>query len=52
MGHEDWPGLIAQLDEVRERVRQHFDAVIADPEEEADEDARRQPLPVAALVAR
>ena len=38
MGHEDWPGLIAQLDEVRERVRQHFDAVIADPEEEADEE--------------
>ncbi|HBM28839.1 MAG TPA: bifunctional [glutamate--ammonia ligase]-adenylyl-L-tyrosine phosphorylase/[glutamate--ammonia-ligase] adenylyltransferase, partial [Halomonas sp.] len=25
-------------DEVRERVRQHFDAVIADPEEEADEE--------------
>ena len=38
MGHEGWPGLIAQLDEVRERVRQHFDAVIADPEEEADEE--------------
>ncbi|GGC86307.1 bifunctional [glutamate--ammonia ligase]-adenylyl-L-tyrosine phosphorylase/[glutamate--ammonia-ligase] adenylyltransferase [Vreelandella lutescens] len=38
MNHEDWPGLIAQLDEVRERVRQHFDAVIADPEEEADEE--------------
>ncbi|HDZ45884.1 MAG TPA: bifunctional [glutamate--ammonia ligase]-adenylyl-L-tyrosine phosphorylase/[glutamate--ammonia-ligase] adenylyltransferase [Halomonas sp.] len=37
MGHEDWPGLIAQLDEVRERVRQHFDAVIADPEEDVDE---------------
>ncbi|GEN28710.1 glutamate-ammonia-ligase adenylyltransferase [Halovibrio variabilis] len=37
MGHEDWPGLIAQLDEVRERVRQHFDAVIADPEEDVEE---------------
>lgn len=37
MGHEDWPGLVAQLDEVRERVRQHFDAVIADPEEDVDE---------------
>lgn len=37
MGHEDWPGLIAQLDEVRDRVRQHFDAVIADPEEDIDE---------------
>ncbi|RCV88255.1 bifunctional [glutamate--ammonia ligase]-adenylyl-L-tyrosine phosphorylase/[glutamate--ammonia-ligase] adenylyltransferase [Billgrantia montanilacus] len=31
---EDWPGVIARLDEVRERVRQHFDAVIADPEGE------------------
>lgn len=37
MGHEDWSGLVAQLDEVRERVRQHFDAVIADPEEDVDE---------------
>lgn len=37
MGHEDWPGLMAQLDEVRERVRQHFDAVIADPEEDVEE---------------
>ncbi|MBR2512449.1 MAG: bifunctional [Halomonas sp.] len=37
MGHEDWPGLVAQLDEVRQRVRQHFDAVIADPEEDVDE---------------
>jgi len=37
MGHEDWPGLVAQLDEVRERVRQHFDAVIADPEEDVDD---------------
>lgn len=37
MGHEGWPGLIAQLDEVRERVRQHFDAVIADPEEDVEE---------------
>ncbi|RUR34974.1 bifunctional [glutamate--ammonia ligase]-adenylyl-L-tyrosine phosphorylase/[glutamate--ammonia-ligase] adenylyltransferase [Vreelandella andesensis] len=36
LGHEDWPGLIARLDEVRERVRQHFDAVIADPEEDTD----------------
>ncbi|WP_346796285.1 bifunctional [glutamate--ammonia ligase]-adenylyl-L-tyrosine phosphorylase/[glutamate--ammonia-ligase] adenylyltransferase [Halomonas sp. Bachu 37] len=37
MGHEDWPALMAELDEVRERVRRHFDAVIADPEEELDE---------------
>ncbi|MGP9808895.1 bifunctional [glutamate--ammonia ligase]-adenylyl-L-tyrosine phosphorylase/[glutamate--ammonia-ligase] adenylyltransferase [Halomonas sp. AOP12-C2-37] len=37
MGHEDWSGLMAQLDEVRERVRQHFDAVIADPEDDVDE---------------
>ncbi len=33
----DWPAVIARLDEVRERVRQHFDAVIADPEMEAGE---------------
>lgn len=36
-GHSGWPALVAQLDEVRERVRQHFDAVIADPEEDAEE---------------
>ncbi|GEK73256.1 MULTISPECIES: bifunctional [glutamate--ammonia ligase]-adenylyl-L-tyrosine phosphorylase/[glutamate--ammonia-ligase] adenylyltransferase [Halomonas] len=35
---EDWPALMARLDEVRDRVRRHFDAVIADPED-ADEDA-------------
>ncbi|MDX5378932.1 MAG: bifunctional [glutamate--ammonia ligase]-adenylyl-L-tyrosine phosphorylase/[glutamate--ammonia-ligase] adenylyltransferase, partial [Halomonas sp.] len=34
---EDWPAVVARLDEVRGRVRQHFDAVIADPEEELDE---------------
>lgn len=34
---EDWPALMARLDEVRARVRQHFDAVIADPEEEVEE---------------
>lgn len=37
---EDWPALVARLDEVRERVRRHFDSVIADPEgsvEEGDE---------------
>ncbi|MDC8801905.1 bifunctional [glutamate--ammonia ligase]-adenylyl-L-tyrosine phosphorylase/[glutamate--ammonia-ligase] adenylyltransferase [Halomonas pacifica] len=33
----DWPALMARLDEVRGRVRQHFDAVIADPEEEREE---------------
>jgi [glutamine synthetase] adenylyltransferase / [glutamine synthetase]-adenylyl-L-tyrosine phosphorylase len=35
----DWPALIARLDEVRARVRQHFDAVIADPEAELEEPA-------------
>ncbi|MDZ7851932.1 MAG: bifunctional [glutamate--ammonia ligase]-adenylyl-L-tyrosine phosphorylase/[glutamate--ammonia-ligase] adenylyltransferase [Halomonas sp.] len=35
---EDWPAVMARLDEVRERVRQHFDAVIAEPEEEVEED--------------
>ncbi|AXY44029.1 bifunctional [glutamate--ammonia ligase]-adenylyl-L-tyrosine phosphorylase/[glutamate--ammonia-ligase] adenylyltransferase [Halomonas sp. JS92-SW72] len=34
---EDWPALMARLDEVRARIRQHFDAVIADPEEEVEE---------------
>ncbi|MDN3524506.1 bifunctional [glutamate--ammonia ligase]-adenylyl-L-tyrosine phosphorylase/[glutamate--ammonia-ligase] adenylyltransferase [Halomonas sabkhae] len=33
---EDWPAVMARLDEVRARVRRHFDAVIADPEEEAE----------------
>jgi len=32
----DWPAVVAKLDEVRERVRRHFDAVIAEPEEESD----------------
>ncbi|PMR67558.1 bifunctional [glutamate--ammonia ligase]-adenylyl-L-tyrosine phosphorylase/[glutamate--ammonia-ligase] adenylyltransferase [Halomonas heilongjiangensis] len=34
---EDWPAVMGRLDEVRGRVRQHFDAVIADPEEEVEE---------------
>ncbi|PXX95155.1 bifunctional [glutamate--ammonia ligase]-adenylyl-L-tyrosine phosphorylase/[glutamate--ammonia-ligase] adenylyltransferase [Halomonas sp. LBP4] len=33
----DWPAVMARLDEVRARVRQHFDAVIADPEGEVEE---------------
>ncbi|MFC3283316.1 bifunctional [glutamate--ammonia ligase]-adenylyl-L-tyrosine phosphorylase/[glutamate--ammonia-ligase] adenylyltransferase [Litchfieldella rifensis] len=33
---EDWPAVMARLEEVRERVRDHFDAVIADPEDELD----------------
>ncbi|APE30549.1 bifunctional glutamine synthetase adenylyltransferase/deadenyltransferase [Halomonas aestuarii] len=33
---EDWPAVMARLDEVRERVRRHFDAVIAEPEEEVE----------------
>lgn len=44
MGHDDWPGLVAQLDEVRQRVRQHFDAVIADPEEDAEEESNEASL--------
>ncbi|TDX27611.1 glutamate-ammonia-ligase adenylyltransferase [Modicisalibacter xianhensis] len=38
-GHQwfdDWPALMATLEEVRERIRRHFDAVIADPEETTD----------------
>ncbi|MDR5897431.1 bifunctional [glutamate--ammonia ligase]-adenylyl-L-tyrosine phosphorylase/[glutamate--ammonia-ligase] adenylyltransferase [Halomonas vilamensis] len=34
---EDWPAVVAKLDEVRERVRRHFDAVIADPEDDVEE---------------
>lgn len=33
---EDWPALMAHLGEARERIRRHFDAVIAEPE--ADEE--------------
>ncbi|WP_043528363.1 bifunctional [glutamate--ammonia ligase]-adenylyl-L-tyrosine phosphorylase/[glutamate--ammonia-ligase] adenylyltransferase [Litchfieldella xinjiangensis] len=36
IGMEDWPAVMARLAEVREQVRQHFDAVIADPEEEIE----------------
>ncbi|PMR72106.1 bifunctional [glutamate--ammonia ligase]-adenylyl-L-tyrosine phosphorylase/[glutamate--ammonia-ligase] adenylyltransferase [Billgrantia endophytica] len=36
----DWPAVMARLDEVRSRVRQHFDAVIADPEAEMEGPAR------------
>ncbi|WP_252106215.1 MULTISPECIES: bifunctional [glutamate--ammonia ligase]-adenylyl-L-tyrosine phosphorylase/[glutamate--ammonia-ligase] adenylyltransferase [unclassified Halomonas] len=32
--HMDWSELLKALDAARERVRRHFDAVIADPEEE------------------
>ncbi|MCC5882668.1 MAG: bifunctional [glutamate--ammonia ligase]-adenylyl-L-tyrosine phosphorylase/[glutamate--ammonia-ligase] adenylyltransferase [Halomonas sp.] len=34
---EDWPGVMARLEEVRARVRRHFDAVIADPENDLEE---------------
>ncbi|GAA5175006.1 bifunctional [glutamate--ammonia ligase]-adenylyl-L-tyrosine phosphorylase/[glutamate--ammonia-ligase] adenylyltransferase [Modicisalibacter zincidurans] len=36
---DDWPALIARLDEVRERIRGHFDAVIADPEDDSETSA-------------
>lgn len=32
MREPDWTALMARLDAVRHRVRQHFDAVVADPE--------------------
>ncbi|SDN82796.1 bifunctional [glutamate--ammonia ligase]-adenylyl-L-tyrosine phosphorylase/[glutamate--ammonia-ligase] adenylyltransferase [Vreelandella arcis] len=41
-GHDDWPSLVHQLEEVRERVRQHFDAVIAEPEDEVDDASDEQ----------
>ncbi|KFF48922.1 bifunctional glutamine-synthetase adenylyltransferase/deadenyltransferase [Gammaproteobacteria bacterium MFB021] len=34
----DWAALRAALDACRERVRGHFDAVVADPQEESDAD--------------
>lgn len=49
---EDWPALMADLDEVRERIRGHFNAVIADPEEDAeapaetDEAGREETVPL------
>ncbi|ALM53922.1 bifunctional [glutamate--ammonia ligase]-adenylyl-L-tyrosine phosphorylase/[glutamate--ammonia-ligase] adenylyltransferase [Halomonas huangheensis] len=39
LGQHDWIALMERLDEVRERVRRHFDAVISDPEDEAGEDS-------------
>ncbi|SHM31601.1 bifunctional [glutamate--ammonia ligase]-adenylyl-L-tyrosine phosphorylase/[glutamate--ammonia-ligase] adenylyltransferase [Vreelandella subglaciescola] len=33
-----WPALMTRLGEGRERVQQHFDAVIADPEDDVDDD--------------
>ncbi|WP_417328821.1 bifunctional [glutamate--ammonia ligase]-adenylyl-L-tyrosine phosphorylase/[glutamate--ammonia-ligase] adenylyltransferase [Halomonas cupida] len=39
MGMDDWPGLIACLAEVRQRVRQHFDAVVSDPEDDVEDEA-------------
>ncbi|KAA0009846.1 bifunctional [glutamate--ammonia ligase]-adenylyl-L-tyrosine phosphorylase/[glutamate--ammonia-ligase] adenylyltransferase [Billgrantia pellis] len=38
LGMEDWPAVVARLEEVRAQVRQHFDAVIADPETELEEE--------------
>ncbi|TLF47556.1 bifunctional [glutamate--ammonia ligase]-adenylyl-L-tyrosine phosphorylase/[glutamate--ammonia-ligase] adenylyltransferase [Halomonas urmiana] len=46
---EDWPALMARLDEVRERVRRHFDAVIAEPEEEVEEADEPEATDVASL---
>ncbi|WP_447527755.1 bifunctional [glutamate--ammonia ligase]-adenylyl-L-tyrosine phosphorylase/[glutamate--ammonia-ligase] adenylyltransferase [Vreelandella sp. TE19] len=35
----DWAALVEALDAARERVRRHFDAVIADPEGEVDDES-------------
>ncbi|MGQ4878032.1 bifunctional [glutamate--ammonia ligase]-adenylyl-L-tyrosine phosphorylase/[glutamate--ammonia-ligase] adenylyltransferase [Billgrantia sp. LNSP4103-1] len=42
LGMEDWAAVVARLEEVRGRVRRHFDAVIADPEEEVEEASEAQ----------
>lgn len=47
LGAPDWAQLMARLDEVRARVRRHFDAVIAAPEEEAPEQAQTPPARLA-----
>lgn len=36
MRFDDWPALMAKLEDVRRCIRRHFDAVIADPEEEVE----------------
>lgn len=36
-GFADWPSFYAKLQKVKQQVRQHFDAIIADPEEEQPE---------------
>ena len=38
----DWTTVVARLDKVRSRVRRHFDAVIAEPEEEVEEASEEQ----------
>ncbi|MGO2132457.1 MAG: bifunctional [glutamate--ammonia ligase]-adenylyl-L-tyrosine phosphorylase/[glutamate--ammonia-ligase] adenylyltransferase [Halomonas sp.] len=38
MHQPDWSSLTAALDALHERVRHHFDAVIADPEDEIEEE--------------
>ena len=35
-GFADWAALLTHLDQVRQQVRHHFDAVIADPEDSED----------------
>ncbi len=42
MGYREWPALMEALEAARERVRRHFDAVIADPEEEEAEEAGKE----------
>ncbi|GAB2792964.1 bifunctional [glutamate--ammonia ligase]-adenylyl-L-tyrosine phosphorylase/[glutamate--ammonia-ligase] adenylyltransferase [Halomonas shantousis] len=42
MEADDWPALMARLDEVRGRVQGHFDAVIAPPEDEAESELAPQ----------
>ncbi|WP_106476053.1 bifunctional [glutamate--ammonia ligase]-adenylyl-L-tyrosine phosphorylase/[glutamate--ammonia-ligase] adenylyltransferase [Phytohalomonas tamaricis] len=36
LGEESWVGLAARLEQVRSRVRQHFDAVISAPDDEEE----------------
>ncbi|MGM0704111.1 MAG: bifunctional [glutamate--ammonia ligase]-adenylyl-L-tyrosine phosphorylase/[glutamate--ammonia-ligase] adenylyltransferase [Pseudomonadota bacterium] len=49
LGMEDWPAVVACLDEVRTRVRRHFDAVIADPEAELEEGSEAESAAGASL---
>ncbi len=46
LGFSDWASFYQNLNEVRQRVRTHFDALIASPEEEAEGEVQTQAVTV------